>query len=214
MSRPDHGVPGLSWFRSRPGDTFENELETLAIRTMFRSSEPGSGCVRAMYLPLLALMAASCAPETGTYRPLTQGDLVPAFGAPVLDGDSLHLASLAGQPVLLNIWATWCAPCREEMPALQALHEQLGPRGLRILGVSVDSRGSEPTIRRFIAEGGYTFTILHDPADAVSREFRTIGVPETFLIDGDGRLVRRWIGKFDPLAEDVVADIQPLLPPR
>jgi cytochrome c-type biogenesis protein len=180
---------------------------------LYRGPRPGGATTRYL-LPLLFLAALSCGPETRTYRPLAAGDRVPSFGAPVLDGDSLHLASLAGQPVLLNIWATWCAPCREEMPALQALHEQFGSRGLRILGVSVDSRGSEPTIRRFIDEGGYTFTILHDPADAVSREFRTIGVPETFLIDGDGRLVRRWIGKFDPLAEDVVADILPLLPAR
>jgi peroxiredoxin len=204
---------------SRPGGTPEIELETLIARTMFlyRGERPRDrrGRLRgatARYLPLLCLVALSCGPETRTYRPLAEGDPVPSFGAPVLDGDSLHLASLAGQPVMLNIWATWCAPCREEMPQLQALHEQLGPRGLRILGVSIDSRGSEPTIRRFVEEGGYTFTILHDPADAVSREFRTIGVPETFLIDGDGRLVRRWIGKFDPLAEDVVADILPLLP--
>jgi peroxiredoxin len=167
----------------------------------------------ARYLPLLFLAALACGPETRSYRPLAEGDRVPSFGAPVLDGDSLHLASLAGQPVMLNVWATWCAPCREEMPQLQALHEQFGHRGLRILGVSVDSRGSEPTIRRFVEEGGYTYTILHDPADVVSREFRTSGgVPETFLIDGDGRLVRRWIGKFDPLAGDVVADILPLLP--
>ena len=87
-------------------------------------------------------------------------------------------------------------------------------RGLRVLGVSVDSRGSESTIRRFLTEGGLTFTILHDPADAVSRQFRAIGVPETFLIDADGRVVRRWIGKFDPLAPDVLRDIEPLLAGR
>jgi peroxiredoxin len=180
---------------------------------MFLSHGLRSGRALAKCLSLLVLIPASCTSENGGYRPLVAGDPVPAFGAPLLDGDSLHLASLRGQPVLLNIWATWCAPCREEMPLLQELHEQLGPRGLRILGVSVDSRGSEPTIRRFVAEGGYTFTILHDAADAVSREFRTSGgVPETFLIDGDGRLVRRWIGRFDPLADDVVNDILPLLP--
>jgi cytochrome c biogenesis protein CcmG, thiol:disulfide interchange protein DsbE len=163
------------------------------------------------FAALLATLACS-APEDGQYRALAAGDTVPEFGAPLLDGDSLHLASLRGQPVLLNIWATWCAPCREEMPALQALHEEYGPRGLRIIGVSVDSRGAEPAIRRFLEEGGYTFTILHDAADAVSRQFRTFGVPETFLIDGDGLVVRRWIGKFDPLAPDVVRDIEPLLP--
>ena len=162
---------------------------------------------------MLLMAALACNRDPGGFRPLAAGDPAPDFGAPVFDGDSLHLSSLAGQPVLLNVWATWCPPCREEMPALQALHEEFGPRGLRVVGVSVDSRGSEDTIRRFLEEGGYTFTILHDASDAVSRQFRTIGVPESFLIDGEGRVVRRWIGKFDPLAEDVVRDIEALLPP-
>jgi peroxiredoxin len=163
--------------------------------------------------PCLALLlAAACAPEHTSYRPLAAGDPAPAFAAVVLDGDSLDLGDLRGSPVLLNVWAPGCPPCREEMPALQALHEQLGPHGLRVLGVSVDARGAEPAIRRFVEEGGITFTILHDPDDAVSRRFRTIGVPETFLIDGEGRIVRRWIGRFDPLAEDVTRDIRPLLP--
>ncbi|HSK17747.1 MAG TPA: TlpA disulfide reductase family protein [Longimicrobiales bacterium] len=162
---------------------------------------------------VLLMAALACNRDPGGFRPLAAGDPAPDFGAPVFDGDSLHLSSLAGQPVLLNVWATWCPPCREEMPALQALHEEFGPRGLRVVGVSVDSRGSEDTIRRFLEEGGYTFTILHDASDAVSRQFRTIGVPESFLIDGEGRVVRRWIGKFDPLAEDVVRDIEALLPP-
>jgi cytochrome c biogenesis protein CcmG, thiol:disulfide interchange protein DsbE len=179
---------------------------------LFLALRPSRRLSAAKCLSLLVLVAFACAPESGSFRPLEAGDPAPEFGAPVLDGDSLHIASLLGEPVLLNVWATWCPPCREEMPALQALHERYGSRGLRILGVSVDSRGSEQTIRRFIAEGGYTFTILHDESDTVSRLFRTIGVPETFLIDADGIVVRRWIGRFDPLAEDVVADIERLLP--
>jgi peroxiredoxin len=168
---------------------------------------------RAGWVSVLLLAVTACAPETNEFRPLQAGDPAPEYAAPALDGDSLQLASLLGQPVLLNVWATWCPPCREEMPALQELHELYGPRGLKVLGVSVDSRGSEQTIRRFVDEGGYTFTILHDATESVSRRFRTIGVPETFLIDADGRIVRRWIGRFDPLAEDVVADIEPLLKP-
>ncbi|HEX2167144.1 MAG TPA: TlpA disulfide reductase family protein [Longimicrobiales bacterium] len=159
------------------------------------------------------LAACACSPGNGEFRPLEAGDPAPEYGAPTLAGDSLHLSSLQGRPVLLNVWATWCPPCREEMPALQKLHEQFGPRGLRVIGVSVDSRGAESTVRRFVEEGGYTFTILHDADDAVSGRFRTMGVPETFLIDSDGVVVRRWIGKFDPLAEDVVADVEALLAP-
>ena len=179
---------------------------------MFLERFPRGGRTAIVGLSILLLAASACSGGRDSFRPLEAGDPAPEFGAPILDGDSLHLSSLLGQPVILNVWATWCPPCREEMPALQELHERFGSRGLRIVGVSVDSRGAEPTIRRFLEEGGYTFTILHDASDAVSRQFRTIGVPETFLIDPDGRIVRRWIGRFDPLADDVVRDIEPLLP--
>lgn len=162
--------------------------------------------------PLVALLAAlACADESRTYQPVAVGRPAPEFGAPNLEGDSLTLKNLRGEAVMLNVWATWCAPCREEMPDLQQLHEQYGPRGLRIVGVSVDPRGSERTIRDFLSDVGVTFTILHDARDAVSRDYRTIGVPETFLIDREGVLRRRWIGKFDPLAPDVVRDIEAVL---
>jgi cytochrome c biogenesis protein CcmG/thiol:disulfide interchange protein DsbE len=161
---------------------------------------------------ILILAGSACSSGDPAYRPLSIGDQAPAFAAPTLDGDTLRLASLRGTPVLLNVWATWCPPCREEMPRLQALHERFADRGLRVIGVSVDSRGAEDAIRRFLDEGGYTFTILHDPSDMVSNDFRMVGVPETFLIDGAGRIVRRWIGKFDPLAPDVVRDVEALLP--
>ena len=207
MRAPHDAAPG------RPAaHRLDERLETLVIESMFLALPRPLRAAGPKCLWLLILTALACNRDAGGFRPLASGDPAPDFGAPVFDGDSLHLASLRGRPVLLNVWATWCPPCREEMPALQALHEELGPRGLRVVGVSVDSRGSEDTIRRFLEEGGYTFTILHDASDAVSRQFRTIGVPESFLIDGEGRVVRRWIGKFDPLAEDVVRDIEALLP--
>jgi peroxiredoxin len=162
-------------------------------------------------LLVIALLLGACGPETRTYRPLAAGDDAPAYAAPVLDGDTLDLRSLRGQPVLLNVWATWCPPCREEMPGLQALHQQYVARGLRVIGVSVDSRGAEDAIRAFLHDASVSFTILHDDADAVSRDFRTIGVPETFLIDRNGVVLRRWIGKFDPLAPDVIKDVESAL---
>lgn len=158
---------------------------------------------------LLAITA--CADQPQTYQPIAAGQPAPAFGAPDLEGDSVSLKSLRGEAVMLNVWATWCAPCREEMPHLQQLHEQYGSRGLRVVGVSVDPRGAERTIRDFLGDVGVTFMILHDPQDAISRAYRTIGVPETFLIDRDGVIRRRWIGKFDPLAEDVVRDVKAVL---
>jgi peroxiredoxin len=162
---------------------------------------------------LTSLLLSSCGGEPDRFRPLNAGDRAPDFAAPLLAGDTVRLAELHGAPVLLNVWATWCPPCREEMPGLQTLHETYGPRGLRVLGVSIDSRGAEDAIYGFTSDHGITFTILHDPGEVVSRQFRTAGVPETFLIDADGVIVHRWIGKFDPVAPDVTQRIESLLAP-
>jgi peroxiredoxin len=148
-----------------------------------------------------------------TYQPLRVGDPAPAYAAAELDGDTIALQALRGNAVLLNIWATWCAPCREEMPELQALQERYADRGLRVLGVSIDESGSADPIRYFIDELGLSFTILHDPAESVSRQFRTRrAVPETFLIDADGRIAHRWIGRFQPLSDDAVRRVEAALP--
>jgi peroxiredoxin len=162
-----------------------------------------------MNLPLALLALAACdAGDAGPAGRVLPGSPAPVYAAATLAGDTISLAALRGQPVMLNIWATWCIPCRDEMPALEALHRQYGDAGLRVVGVSIDAAGLTRDIEAFLGEVGVTFTILHDPADRVSRVFRVIGVPETFLIDADGVVVRRWIGKFDPLAEDVVEDVR------
>jgi peroxiredoxin len=162
---------------------------------------------------LLVLTASACVPDTDEFRPLAVGEAAPGFALPRLDGDTIDLTAMRGDVVLLNIWATWCPPCREEMPGLQTLHERYGQRGLRVVGVSIDNRGAEDAIRGFAADHGLTFTLLHDVAEVVPRRYRTVGVPETFLIAPDGSLAHRWIGLFDPVAPDVFARIEALLPP-
>jgi peroxiredoxin len=161
---------------------------------------------------LLMIMICGCGQGADRFRAPAVGDPAPpTYGAPTLAGDTLLLAQLRGSVVMLNVWATWCAPCREEMPGLQALHERYDERGLHVVAVSVDARGSESTIATFIREHGITFTVLHDVAEDVSRQFRTAGVPETFLIDSRGVIAHRWIGKFDPVAADVIARVEALL---
>lgn len=140
------------------------------------------------------------------FAPLQRGDEAPGYGARTLQGDSLALASLDGRPVMLNVWATWCPPCREEMPALQTLHERYDAVGLAVVAVSLDAARDDAAA--FATELGLTMRMLHDPASRVTRTFRTTGVPETFLIGADGRIVRRWIGAFDPLADDVIASVE------
>lgn len=101
-----------------------------------------------------------------------------------------------GQVTLVNIWATWCVPCRAEMPAMQRLYDSLGPRGLRIAAVSIDE-GDPTDVRNFAQELHLTFDILHDRSTRIQQTYQTTGVPESFLLDREGTIVKRVIGAHD-----------------
>lgn len=122
----------------------------------------------------------------------------PSLAAVTLEGDSVSLAELRGAPVLLNVWATWCAPCRQEIPELQALHEQHAADGLRVIGVTVDSRSAGEDVRTFIEEFGMTYDIWWDPDQTSVSKFRAIGVPLTVLIGPEGRIRWRHLGVLKP----------------
>jgi len=159
-------------------------------------------------LPLL--MACGEADREGSGRPGV-GNPAPAYAATTLDGDELSLEELRGRVVVLNVWATWCAPCVREMPGLEELHRSYGEHQVAVLGASIDRGTAEPAVRRFVDEHDITFTILLDPDGTVESRFRTIGVPETFLLDAEGTIRHRWIGEFDPGAAEVRARIDELL---
>jgi peroxiredoxin len=108
-------------------------------------------------------------------------------------GDTVSVRDFRGQVVLLNIWATWCAPCEQEMPSLQRLQEELGPQGLRIAAVSID-QGSPESVRKWIDERRLTFPVLHDRSGRIQQIFQTTGVPESFVLDRDGTIVKKVIG--------------------
>jgi cytochrome c-type biogenesis protein len=138
-------------------------------------------------------------------------DLKPApqYSATTLDGQPMSLDALKGEVVMLNVWATWCVPCREEMPGLQALHEEFGDKGLKVVGVSIDDRGvTASRINSFMESVGVTYTIWRDPNDRFAPTFRTIGVPETFLISKDGYIVYQWKGAFDPTSAQTKQIVQ------
>lgn len=116
-----------------------------------------------------------------------------------------------GDVVLLNIWATWCGPCREEMPSMQRLHERLGPQGLKVVAVSVDDPGSARRIRAFADELGLTFELLHDASKAIELAYQTTAVPESFVIGRDGTIRRRSIGAEAWDSETNVAQLERLL---
>jgi peroxiredoxin len=118
------------------------------------------------------------------------GTEAPTYEAVTLDGEGFDLAEYRGDVVLLNIWATWCPPCRQEMPHLQVLHETFRPQGLRLVGVSIDASGADRAVRQFLDELGVDFMVVRDPADRVSSTFGAYGVPLTLLIDRGG--IVRW----------------------
>ena len=131
---------------------------------------------------------------TPALQPVSVGSEAPDFEAVDLaTGDTLGLEAYRREVVLLNIWATWCVPCEVEMPSIQRLHDELGPLGLKVMAVSVD-QGSSDDVREWIDERGLTFQVLHDQSGRIQQTYQTTGVPETFVIDRYGVIVKKLIG--------------------
>jgi peroxiredoxin len=130
---------------------------------------------------------------------VTVGTDAPDFQAVTLDSAPIGktLADYRGEVVLLNIWATWCGPCRQEMPSIEAVHQALGPKGLKVVAISTDAPGKEQEIRDFVGEFGLTFDVVHDTTGRLGSTYRTTGVPETFVIARDGTIRKKWIGPED-----------------
>lgn len=124
------------------------------------------------------------------------GSKAPDFRAVTLD-TTPHTVSLdqyRGQVVLLNIWATYCVPCRVEMPSIENLQQTMADRGLHIVAVSIDDPGKTQAIRDFVKHYGLTFQVLHDPDGKIAQTYQTTGVPETFVIGRDGVIRKKIIG--------------------
>ncbi len=130
--------------------------------------------------------------------PVAVGTRAPDFRVAHLNtGDSVSLRErYAGKVTLVNIWATWCVPCRVEMPSMEQVYTALAPRGFAIAAVSIDE-GSPEDVRAFAEELGLTFDILHDQSTAIQRTYQTTGVPESFLLNREGIIVKRVIGAHD-----------------
>jgi len=130
--------------------------------------------------------------------PVTIGSQAPDFHANVVGSKQVKsIADYKGQVVLLNVWATWCPPCKAELPSLERLYQEYGPKGLKLVAVSIDDYVTEDSIRKFADSFGLTFEMLHDSTHAIERTYQTTGYPETFVIGPEGTIRKKWIGPDD-----------------
>ncbi len=120
----------------------------------------------------------------------------PDFLLPDMRGQAVRLSQLKGKVILLNVWATWCGPCRQEMPTMEALAHKLSGEDFVLLAVSQDVDGAV-TVKPYLQEGGYTFPVLLDLQGEVGRKYGVTGYPETFVIDRQGQVVYHHIGYND-----------------
>jgi peroxiredoxin len=155
-----------------------------------------------VFLTAVSLLSIASAGEAeDAFRSLSlirPGTLKPApdFTVPGLSPTPVRLADFKGRVVFLNFWATWCLPCKEEMPSMERLYRRHKARGFGIVALSIDTAPAA-TVAAFVKELGLTFTIGLDPKMEVAERFRVLGLPASFLIDREGRTVAVAVGPRD-----------------
>jgi peroxiredoxin len=159
----------------------------------------------------LGAAALAIAAGAGLYALSHRGPaLAPDFAAPDLHGQAVSLGSLRGKVVVVNVWATWCPPCRDEMPSMERLAAHFRGRDFQLLAVSQDEEGKEK-VEEFARELGLTFPVLLDPQRRVGERFGVWGYPETFVIDRGGYVVERVIGPREWDSPESIAAIEALI---
>jgi peroxiredoxin len=137
------------------------------------------------------------------------GQKAPEFTLKDLAGNQVSLSSFRGKTVLLNFWATWCPPCKDELPTIEKLHQSTKQRGLVVLAVSVDTSAAK--VKDFVKEHPVSYSVLHDATLTVSRSYKVFSLPMTFIIDKRGVIVEKHFGHRDWSKPDIVTSIEALL---
>lgn len=146
---------------------------------------------------------------------LVTGQVFPALTLEGIDGKPVPLAAFRGKLVVLNVWATWCPPCRYELPSLVRLYDRYHGDGLQILGVAEDDApgysGPNGTVATFVRKNGVKFPIVLDPTGRIQNMYGVTGLPTTFVLDRRGRIVARVLGGRDWDSGALAQEIQKLV---
>ena len=134
---------------------------------------------------------------------LEKGVPAPNFSLPGLDGKNVSLANFKGKVVLLNIWATWCAPCVAEMPSMEKLYQELKGKDFELLAISVDESGAE-AVKPFVEKYKLGFPVLLDTNGEIKNLYQATGIPESFIIDKGGMIVEKIIGPRDWASSEAI----------
>jgi cytochrome c-type biogenesis protein len=156
------------------------------------------GVVAVIVLLLGAGLAFAAHTMKDDLFPVDVGTTAPEFRAKVLGSPATKtLADYKGQVVLLNVWATYCIPCKVEMPSLERLHKTYGDSGLKIIAVEIDPSVSDDSVRTYANSLGISFEILRDTTHKLEQVYQVTGYPETFIIGREGTIRRKWISSDD-----------------
>ena len=147
---------------------------------------------RLAWLAVLLPLLAGAAPAPQTLTPIEPRPEAPAFTLVDMDGVSHRLEAYRGRPVIINFWATWCPPCRDELPSMERAWQRLRDQGVMLLAINVGE--DEETIFPFTADYPVTFPLLLDRDGAVVENWPVRGLPSTFVVDPGGRVAYRAIG--------------------
>jgi peroxiredoxin len=144
------------------------------------------------------------------YSPLETGRPAPNFTFPGLDGNMVSLSNYRGHVVLVNVWATWCPPCVDEMPSMERLYKELKGENFEILAVSIDSLGTK-AVAPFMEKYNLSFPAIMDPDGTIKTLYQTTGVPESFIVNQEGILIKKIIGPRDWAAPEVIGFFRDVL---
>ena len=164
----------------------------------------------ASFLALFALNAKESFRKSFKLKSLDVGRLAPNFELPGLDGKLVSLSDYRGKVVLVNIWATWCPPCIDEMPSMEKLYKELRGENFEILAISIDVQGLK-AVAPFMQAYKLSFPALIDTEGTIKSLYSTTGVPESFIIDKEGILIKKIIGPLDWAAPEILHFLRDLI---